>query len=173
MTIRPKTKSCRVTCNWNCKALQHVQNAQWPRETCNYLQYCPRQRVVDLPVAVTVRPCCSKCTVTKRDMQLSMTIRPKTKSCSCDCKALMLFRIHRDQKRQLWQYGLRQTGVELPVTVRHWCYSEYTVTKRDSYDSTARDSCRVTCDSKALMLFRMQADQKRQLWQYMAQDKQL
>ena len=30
------------------------------------------------------------------------------------------------------------------------------MTKRDSYDSTARDSCRVTCDSKALMLFSMQ-----------------
>ena len=108
MTIRPKTKSCRVTCNWNCKALQHVQNAQWPRETCNYLQYCPRQRVVDLPVAVTVRPCCSKCTVTKRDMQLSMTIRPKTKSCSCDCKALMLFRT-RSVPSTRWAQWLRES----------------------------------------------------------------
>ena len=140
MKIRPKTKSCRVTCNWNCKALQHVQNAQWPRETCNYLwQYWPRQRVVNLPVAVTVRPCCSKCTVTKRDMQLSMTIRPKTKSCSCDCKALMLFRMQWPKETAMTVYGPRQRVVELPVTVRPWCCSEYTVTKRDSYDSMAWD----------------------------------
>ena len=34
------------------------------------------------------------------------------------------------------------------------------MTKRDRYDSTARDGCRVTCDCKALMLLRMHSDQK-------------
>ena len=195
MTVWNKTKSWRVTSGWNCKALQQVQNAQWPSERCNYF--------------MTIQPKTKSCIFTcgcnckalllrmhsDSDRQLSMTIWPQIKSCSCECKALMLFRIQWPKETAMMVRP--ETVVELPVTVRPWHCSECTVTKRDSYDSTVRDSHRVTCDCKASMLFRMQrpketgmtawpktkscrvtydfkaltffrmhSDQKRQLWQY-------
>ena len=87
-----------------------------------------QDRVVYLPVAVTVRPCCSQCTVTKRDMQLSMTIWPQIKNCSCECKALLLFRMQwpKETGMTVWP----ETVVELPVTVRPCCCSECNDQKR-------------------------------------------
>ena len=141
MTVWTKTKSWRVTSGWNCKALQHVQNAQWPSEKCNYF--------------MTIQPKTKSCIFTcgcnckalllrmhrDSDRQLSMTIWPKTKSCrvTCDFKALTFFRMHSDQKRRQWQYGPRQRVVELPVTVRPLCCSECPMAKRDSCDSMAQD----------------------------------